>query len=106
MKPVSLISRWPRTQAARVSGLALRSLVIRQATSTVFLPFFVTVRRSCATWAAPSNPVQGGASATVTVRQARRPWSVLTDETAGMVAQGSFLSCRYRVGMVALTVTT
>jgi hypothetical protein len=27
-----------RTQAARVSGLALRSLVIRQTTSTVFLP--------------------------------------------------------------------
>jgi hypothetical protein len=35
-----------RTQAARVSGLAPRSLVIRQTTSTVFFPFFVTVRRS------------------------------------------------------------
>jgi hypothetical protein len=25
---------------------------MRQTTSTVFLPFFVTARRSCATWAA------------------------------------------------------
>jgi hypothetical protein len=37
------------------------------------LPFFVTVRRNCATWAAPSNPIQAGASATLTVRRARRP---------------------------------
>jgi hypothetical protein len=35
-----------RTQTARVSGLTLRSLVIRQTTSTVFLPFLTTVRRS------------------------------------------------------------
>ena len=36
-----------RTQAARVAGS--ESLVMRYTTSTVFLPFFVTVRRSCAT---------------------------------------------------------
>jgi hypothetical protein len=37
------------------------------------------------------------------VRRARRPWSVLTEETAGMRAQGSFFSCRYSVGMLPLT---
>jgi hypothetical protein len=36
----------------------------------------------------------------------RRPWSLLAEETAGMRDQGSFLSCRYRVGMLALTVIT
>ena len=50
------------------------------------MPFFVTVRRSCATWAAPSNPIQAGASAVLIVRRARRPWSVLTAETAGIAA--------------------
>ena len=40
------------------------------------------------------------------VRRARRPWSVLTDEAAGMAAQGSFFSCRYSVGMLPLTVIT
>ena len=49
VKPVFFISRWLRTQAARVAGSALRSLVVRYTTSTVFLPFFVTVRRTCAT---------------------------------------------------------
>src|SRR5213079_376440 len=76
---------------------------MRYTTSTVFLRFFVTVRRSCATWAAPSNPIQAGASTALMVRRARRPWSVLTEETAGTAAQGSFLSCRYNVGMLALT---
>jgi hypothetical protein len=96
----------PRTQAARVAGAAFRSLVMMQATSTVFLPFLVTVRRTCATWAAPSNPVQAGASTALTVRRVRRPWSVLTAETAGTRAQGSFLSCLQRAGMLALTVIT
>jgi hypothetical protein len=40
------------------------------------------------------------------VRRARRPWSLLTDETEGMHAQGSFLSCLRSVGMLALTVIT
>jgi hypothetical protein len=40
----------PRTQAARTSGPASRSLVISYTTSTGFFPFLVTVRRSCATW--------------------------------------------------------
>jgi hypothetical protein len=52
----------------------------------------VTVRRSCATWAAPSNSIQAGTSVTLIVRQARRPWSVLTAENAGTAAQGSFFS--------------
>ncbi len=43
------------------AGPASQSLVMRQATSTVFLSFLVTVRRSCATWAAPSNSIQAGA---------------------------------------------
>jgi hypothetical protein len=51
----------------------------------------VTVRRSCATWAAPSNPVQAGASAALIVRRARRPWPALTQDTAGIRAQGSFM---------------
>ena len=54
--------QWPRTRAARVAGLASRSLVIRYTTSTVLLRFPMRVRRSCATWAAPENPVQAGAS--------------------------------------------
>jgi hypothetical protein len=71
-----------------------------------FLSFFVTVRRTCATWAAPPNPIQAGASTALMVRRARRPWSVLTEETAAMRAQGSSLSCRYSVGMLPLTVIT
>jgi len=59
-----------------VAGSASRSLVMRYTTPAVFLPFFVTVRRTCATWAAPANSVQG-----------------------------SFFSCFYRVGMLALTVS-
>src|SRR6185437_3582454 len=54
------------------------------------LSFLVTVRRSCATWAAPANPIQAGARTALIVRRARRPWSVLTEESAGMRAQGSF----------------
>jgi hypothetical protein len=54
--------QWPRTQVARVAGSASRSLVMRYTTSVVFLPFFVTVRRSCATWAAPWNSIQAGAT--------------------------------------------
>ena len=79
---------------------------MRYTTSTVFLPFFVTVRRSCATWAAPSNSTQAGASTALIVRRARRPWPVLTADTAGTPAQGSFLSCRYNVGILPLTVMT
>jgi hypothetical protein len=52
------------------AGPASRSLMIRYTTSTVFLPFRVTVRRSCVTWAAPSNSIQAGASATLIVRRA------------------------------------
>jgi hypothetical protein len=37
------------------------------------LALFVTVRRNCATWAAPSNSIQVGARMTLTVRRARRP---------------------------------
>ena len=40
------------------------------------------------------------------VRRARRPWSVLTAETEGTAAHGSFFSCRYKVGMLPLTVIT
>ena len=40
------------------------------------------------------------------VRRARRPWSVLTAETAGMAAHGSCFSCLYKVGMFPLTVMT
>jgi hypothetical protein len=76
---------------------------MRQVTSTVFLPFFVTVLR---TWAAPANPIQAGASAAWIVRRALRPWSVVTAGAAGMPAQGSFFSCLYRVGMLPLTVMT
>jgi hypothetical protein len=52
------------------------------------------------------EPGPGRASTTLMVRRARRPWSVLTAETAGTAVQGSFLSCRYKVGMLALTVIT
>jgi hypothetical protein len=40
------------------------------------------------------------------LRRARRPWPVLTGETEGVQAQGNFLSCSYRPGMLALTVIT
>ena|SRR5271169_3367833 len=98
--------QWPRTQVARVAGSASRSLVMRYTTSVVFLPFLVTVRRSCATWAAPWNSIQAGASAALIVRRARRPWPVVTDDTEGTAAQGSFFSCRYSVGVLALAVIT
>ena len=52
------------------------------------------------------DPIQAGARTALIVRRARRPWSVLTEETAGMRAQGSFLSCRYNVGILPLTVMT
>ena len=52
------------------------------------------------------EPDEAGASTALMLRRARRPWSVLTAETAGIAVQGSFLSCRYRVGMLALTVIT
>ena len=51
-------------------------------------------------------PIQDDARTALIVRRARRPWSVLTAETAGTAAQGSFLSCLYKVGMLALTVIT
>jgi hypothetical protein len=70
------------------------------------LAFFVTVRRTCATWAASANPVQAGISTALIVRRARQPWPVLTVEVAGIAVQGSFFSCLYRVGMLALTVIT
>jgi hypothetical protein len=47
------------------------------------LLFFVTVRRTCATWAAPANPIQAGTSTALIVRRARRPWPVPTAEVAG-----------------------
>src|ERR1700728_441004 len=46
-----------------------------------------------------------GASTAWLVRRARRP-SVFTDETAGKAVPGSFFSCQYSVGMLALTVIT
>ena len=99
------MSQWLRTQAARVRvGAAVAGDEVDDLDG--LLALFVTVRRSCATWAAPSNSIQAGASAALMVRRALRPWSVLTDETAGMAAQGSFLSCRYSVGMLPLTVIT
>jgi len=60
----------------------------------------------CATWAAPSNSIQARASAALMVRRARRPWPVLTADTAGTAAQGSFFSCRHSVGVLHLTVIT
>jgi hypothetical protein len=48
---------------------------------TRFLPYFVTMRRNCATCPAPANPIQADASAALIVRRARRPWPVLTAET-------------------------
>jgi hypothetical protein len=42
-----------------VSGSAPRLLVIRYTTSTVFLPFFVTVRRGCATLGCAVEPDPG-----------------------------------------------
>ena len=59
-----------------------------------------------ATWAAPANSIQAGARTALMVRRDRRPWSALTEEAAGTAAQGSFLSCRYRVGILPLTVIT
>jgi hypothetical protein len=56
--------------------------------------------------AAPANPVQAGTSTALIVRWARRPWPVLTAEVAGIAVQGSFFSCLYRVGMLALTIIT
>jgi hypothetical protein len=84
------LSRWLRTQAAGVAGSALRSLVMRQATSTVFWPFLVTVRPSCATWAAASDSVQAGASTVLMVRRARRPWSALPAEWRGWRPRAAF----------------
>jgi hypothetical protein len=74
----------------RVAGSALRSLVMRQATSTVFWPFLVTVRPSCATWAAASDSVQAGASTVLMVRRARRPWSALPAEWRGWRPRAAF----------------
>ena len=54
----------------------------------------------------PANSIQAGTSAALMVRRARRPWSVLTAETAGMQVQGSFFRRLYKVGMLALTVIT
>jgi hypothetical protein len=70
-----------------------------------YCPGDVTARlaTTCATWAAPANSIQAGASAALIVRRTRPPWSVLT---AGTEAQGSFLSWRCRVGMLPLTVIT
>jgi hypothetical protein len=51
-------------------------------------------RRTCATWAAPANPVQAGTSTALIVRRAR-PWPVLTAEvavTAAMPTAGSPLT--------------
>jgi hypothetical protein len=79
--------------------------VIRYTTSTVFLPFLVTVRRTCATWAAPSNSIQEGASAALTLRRARRPRSVLTAETRDG-GPGQLLELPVQAGMLALTVIT
>jgi hypothetical protein len=56
-----------------VAGSAAQSLVLRCTTSTVFLPFVVTVRRTCAARAVPLNSIQEGASAALMVRRARRP---------------------------------
>ena len=70
------------------------------------LAFPVTVRRTCATWAALANPVQAGTNTALIVRRSRRPWPVLTAEVAGIAAQDSFSSCLSRVGMLALTVIT
>jgi hypothetical protein len=58
------------------------------------LPFLRDRPAQLRVWAAPSNSIQAGASAALMVRRARRPWPVLTDETAGMRDQGSFFSCR------------
>ena len=66
----------------------------------------MTVRRTCATWAALANPVQAGTNTALIVRRSRRPWPVLTAEVAGIAAQDSFSSCLSRVGMLALTVIT
>jgi hypothetical protein len=52
------------------------------------------------------DPIQDDARTALIVRRARRPWSVLTEETGGMRAQGIFFSCRYSVGMLPLTVIT
>jgi hypothetical protein len=59
-----------------------------------FFPFFVTVRRTCATWAASAKSIQADASTALMVRRARRPWPVLTDKAEGTEAQGNFLSCQ------------
>jgi hypothetical protein len=44
------------------------------------------LRDGAAQLGGPANPIQAGASTTLIVRRARRPWSVLTDELAGMAA--------------------
>jgi hypothetical protein len=45
----------------------------------------MTARRFCL---GGGDPVQAGARAASTVRRARRPWPVLTEETVGMAGQG------------------
>ena len=44
-------------------GLGISQPTAYRYLDTVFLPFSVTVRRSCATWAAPANSIQASASA-------------------------------------------
>jgi hypothetical protein len=41
---------------------------------------------------APVNSIQAGTVATLIVRRARRPWSLVTVEVAGMSVQGSFFN--------------
>jgi hypothetical protein len=61
----------------------------------------VTVRRSCATRAPPSNSIQAGASATLMVRRARRPWS-LHGRDSGDGGPGQLLQLLVQGGHVAL----
>ena len=94
--PVELVLDVPVASDPGGQGLRARAAVAGDQVDDLdsLLPFLRDRPAQLRVWAAPSNSIQAGASAALMVRRARRPWPVLTDETAGMRDQGSFFSCR------------
>ena len=72
--------------------------------STLLRPPLVAVRRTWASWAAPGNSTQAGASITLMVRVTRRPCPVLVTRRAGTSFHGSFLHAECSRGWLPLIV--
>ena len=75
--------------AVQVQQAGWPGCAVRPSSGSSFPSLFVTVRRSWATWAAPSNSFQAGARTVLMVRWAQWPWSAVTAETAGGAAGGA-----------------